>query len=215
MKTIGIVANGPEELIPDLDQYQEKIDIWIGADRGSLTIIMNGIKPDYALGDFDSINKQEEITIEKGSKSFTKFPVEKDQTDIEIAIEKALELNSDIIYFFGVTGGRLDHGLINIQMLYMLLKRKCTGIIIDNSNRIEVFEPGSYQIFSEKEFPNISFVPFSEDVKGLSLSGFYYPLQNYHLFWGSTRCISNKLLLNNGTFSFDEGILLLIKSRDG
>ncbi|ASN05812.1 thiamine diphosphokinase [Virgibacillus necropolis] len=215
MKTIGIVANGPDELIPDLDYYRDIIDIWIGADRGSLIILNNGLQLDYALGDFDSISQQEEITIERGSKSFTKFPAEKNETDIEIAIEKALELNGGRIYFFGVTGGRLDHELINIQLLYTLLERKCSGIIIDKSNCIEIVAPGSYEISSEEKFPNISFVPFSGNVKGLTLQGFYYPLENYHLFLGSTRCISNKLLLNNGTFSFNEGILLLIKSRDG
>lgn len=215
MKSIGIVANGPEELIPDLDHYRDKIDVWIGADRGALIILAKGISPDHALGDFDSINNQEEITIKKGSKSFTKFPVEKDQTDIEIAIDKAMELRADTIYFFGVTGGRLDHELVNIQRLYMLMGRKCSGIIIDKNNRIEMFSPGSYQIFPEKEFPNISFVPFSMHVNSLSLDGFYYPLQSYNLSWGSTRCISNKLILNNGTFSFKEGILLLVKSRDG
>lgn len=215
MKTIGIVANGPEELIPDLKEYQSKIDSWIGADRGALTLLQNNISPDYALGDFDSITNREEMIIKQESKSFSKFPIEKNETDIEIAIEQALELKCDNIYFFGVTGGRLDHGLVNIQMLYRLMKKKCTGIIIDCSNRIRIYEPGSYLVQEEKGFANISFVPFTEHVKALSLYGFYYPLENYNLDWGSTRCISNKLLLNNGTFSFKEGILLLIKSRDG
>lgn len=214
MRTIGIVANGPVELIPNLDQYKANIDLWIGADRGALTILENGISPDYALGDFDSIHGQEEAFIEKGSKSFTKFPVEKNLTDLEIAIEKALELKCDRIYFFGVTGGRLDHEMVNIQMLYMLMKRKCSGIIMDRTNCIEMIAPGSYQILSDKHYPHISFVPFSEHIRGLTLDGFYYPLRNHHLVWGSSRCISNKLLLNNGTFSFDKGILLLIKSCD-
>lgn len=215
MKSIGIVANGPQALIPDLNNYQRRIDEWIGADRGALTLIENGISPDYALGDFDSINEQDERTIKKRSNIFAKFPIEKDLTDIEIAIEKALELGGVTIYFFGATGGRLDHGLINMQMLYKLMEKNCTGIIIDRLNYIQIYQPGTYQIQEEKGFSNISFVPFTEHVLGLSLDGFYYPLQDYNLKWGSTRCISNKLLLNNGTFSFDQGILLLIKSRDG
>lgn len=215
MKSIGIVANGPETLIPELVNYQGEIDCWIGADRGALTLIQSGIRPNYALGDFDSINKQEEMIIEKNSKYFKKYPVEKDQTDIEIAIEKALEIKADTIYLFGVTGGRLDHGLVNIQMLYRLLIKKCTGIIIDCTNQMQIYEPGSYLVKEDKEFSNVSFIPFTKHVVGLTLDGFYYPLQNYNLNWGSTRCISNKLLLNNGTFSFNAGILLLIKSRDG
>ncbi|MFZ3576559.1 thiamine diphosphokinase [Virgibacillus sp. DJP39] len=215
MKTVGIVANGPSELIPDLTGYEDEVDIWIGADRGALTIIKFGIDPDYALGDFDSITIQEEKSIKNRSKHFTRYPVEKDQTDIEIAVEKGMEFGSELIYFFGVTGGRLDHELVNIQLLYRLKKRNYSAIIVDQLNQLEIFTPGTYRIDSNEAFPYISFVPISEHVIGMSLDGFYYPLKDFTLSLGSTRCISNKLLLNNGTFSFSEGILLLIKSRDG
>lgn len=215
MTTIGIVANGPEELIPNLIFFRDEIDVWIGADRGALIIADKDIRLDYAIGDFDSIDQMEENIIKESAMTLKKYPSEKDQTDIELAIEKALELQADKIYLFGVTGGRLDHELINFQMLYMLHNRECNGVIIDKLNHIELFTPGTHQIMNDKDFPNISFVPFSEHVKGINLTGFYYPLYNYNLSWGSSRCISNKLLLNNGTFSFDEGILLLIKSCDG
>ncbi|WP_430786023.1 thiamine diphosphokinase [Virgibacillus flavescens] len=215
MITIGIVANGPKELIPNLFHFRDEIDIWIGADRGALLIADKDIRLDYALGDFDSIDENEENKIKESAVTFKKYPSEKNQTDIELAIEKALELQADTLYLFGVTGGRLDHELINFQMLYMLNNRSCKGIIIDKFNHVELFLPGTHHIVKDEDFPNISLVPFSENVRSISLTGFYYPLKNFDLNWGSSRCISNKLLLNNGTFSFDEGILLLIKSCDG
>ena len=214
MTKIGIVGSGPEQLIPDLHDYKNKIDIWIGADRGAATLLNQQLTIDYAVGDFDSIDDQTLATIQLSAYQLKKFPVEKDETDLEIAIHLALSLKPDHVYLFGVTGGRLDHELINIQLLSTFLNHQVNAKIVDKHNVIELKSPNRYEVQAEKLYPYISFVPLTPTVKGLTLQGFYYPLENKDITWGSTLCISNKLLGNYGTFSFNEGILLLIKSRD-
>lgn len=214
MLKIAIVGNGPAGMHPDFQFYKNRIDIWIGADRGALTLIQNEIPLDYAFGDFDSINKSEKKIIQRHAVVFEEYPREKDETDLEIALNKAFELKSDEIYLFGVTGGRLDHELINIQLLYKINLKGIKGVIADNTNQLQLTKPGEHIIFHDNVYPFISFVPFTEQVKGVTLSGFYYPLTDVTITWGSTLCISNKLLSKKGTFSYEEGILLLIKSRD-
>src|SRR5690625_3594729 len=214
MINIAIMGNGPTELLPDLTKYKNEIDVWIGADRGALVLIDHGIEVGYAVGDFDSINKSENDRIKQVSKEYQRYPAEKDHTDIEIALLKAFELNPSKIYLFGVTGGRLDHGLVNIQLLYSIVKKGIQGIIVDKYNKIELTTPNYYTVEYDDDYPYISFLPFSEHVKNLTLTGFYYPLENKSISWGSTLCISNKLLSNKGTFYYTDGILLLIKSRD-
>lgn len=214
MTTIGIMGNGPTHLLPDLYSYKEEVDIWIGADAGTLTLMNKEIAVDHAVGDFDSISVEERNLIKDNVKCFTEYPIEKDQTDIEIAIQKACSLHPKKIYIFGVTGGRLDHELINIQLLYKLIHKNIRGIIVDRNNMLELTLPNKYQVEKCKEYPYISFIPYSKQVQGLELKGFYYPLKNKNISWGTTLCISNELLSNSGTFSYEEGILLLIKSRD-
>lgn len=214
MTTIAIVGNGPEQLLPDMKKYKNEIDLWIGADRGAWTLIKNGIIPDYAVGDFDSINAVETAEIRKIAKSFITYPAEKDETDLEIALLKAYEFNPRKLYLIGATGGRLDHALANIQTLYAIINRNIQGIILDKYNWLEMTMPGKYHVQYDEMYPYISFIPYTENVKDLTLSGFYYPLENDTVSWGSTRCISNELLSKSGTFSYKEGILLLIKSRD-
>lgn len=214
MKTVAIMGSGPLNHIPNLQLYQNDIDLWIGADRGSLTLIEHSIHVDCAVGDFDSINRDQRKIIEHNASQFESYPAEKDQTDIEIALWKAFELKPDKIYLFGVTGGRLDHALINIQLLYTIVKQGIEGVIIDKWNQLALTMPGSYTVEKNKYFPHISFVPCTHYVKGLSLDGFYYALEKTDISWGATRCISNKLLSNFGTFSYEEGILLLVKSCD-
>ncbi|WP_010530494.1 thiamine diphosphokinase [Lentibacillus jeotgali] len=214
MSHIAIMGNGPQQLIPDLSRYEPFIDAWIGADRGSLTLIENNITPDYAVGDFDSMSDPDKDMVLNQSKVFEQYPSEKDQTDLEIALEQAYALNPEKIYLFGVTGGRLDHELINIQLLYSIMDRNIQGMITDSQNQLELTEPGTHRISYDKNYPNISFVPYTLFVNGLTLEGFYYPLTDETVSWGSTLCISNKLISDFGTFSYNEGILLVIKSRD-
>ncbi|GAB3793758.1 thiamine diphosphokinase [Virgibacillus kimchii] len=213
MLSVGIIGSAPDSL-KDFSLYKEKVDIWIGADRGALTLIDRGIRPDYAVGDFDSINNTEKRRIKEFAAAMEEYPSEKAETDLEIALLKAMELRADRIYLFGVTGGRLDHELSNIQLLYSIITKGIRGMIVNENNFLELTLPGEHQISQDIHYPYISFIPFSHGVEGLTLKGFYYPLKNQDIYWGSTLCISNKLIKKNGTFSFNEGILLLIKSRD-
>ncbi|MEC5422739.1 thiamine diphosphokinase [Virgibacillus sp. C22-A2] len=214
MVSVAIVGNGPEHLHPDLELYRDVIDIWIGADRGTLHLIKNNLPVNYAVGDFDSINEDEKQAIQQSAAYYKEYPSEKDEADLEIALSKAFDLSPKTIYLFGVTGGRLDHELITIQLLYSIINKGIKGIILDQSNYLELTLPGSYLLEHDDDYPAISFIPYTQYVKGITLAGFYYPLVNQTITWGSTLSISNKLLLNNGTFSFEEGILLLVKSRD-
>lgn len=99
---IGIVGNGPENHIPNLRQYEQIIDIWIGADRGALYLAKNGLPIAHALGDFDSVSKQEEQFIEHHTKQFHTYPAEKDETDLQLAVEKAFIYDINQLYFLGL-----------------------------------------------------------------------------------------------------------------
>jgi thiamine pyrophosphokinase len=213
MLTVAIVGNGPIDYIPNLAAYRDEVQVWIGADRGALTILEHNLQLDYALGDFDSVSIGDREKIKNHAMNFETYPIEKDKTDFEIALDQALSLNPTNIYFFGATGGRLDHMLINIQLMGIVSKRDIYVAIIDKQNKMEWTNPGTYTINKDEEYENISFVPLTEEVHGITLKGFYYPLLNQTIKMGSTLSISNQLISNSGTFSYDEGIVLVIKSR--
>ncbi|RKQ37439.1 thiamine diphosphokinase [Oceanobacillus halophilus] len=209
----AIIGNGPYEQLLDLRKLDVDIDIWIGADRGALYLAESNIPIDYAVGDFDSINEVEKNKIKENTKVFEEHPPEKDETDLELAIQKAYESEVSTIYLLGVTGGRLDHELANIQLLYLIRKRGINAILMDSMNQMELTFPGEHRVLKDESYPYISFIPFSEKVEGITLTNFYYPLTDKTISWGSTQCISNKLISNYGTFFYRKGILLVVKSR--
>lgn len=214
MATIAIVGGGPLVSIPSLGSYAPEVDVWIGADEGAMYVINQNLALQMAVGDFDSITKREQQQLHLKAKSVKTYPEEKNETDLELAIMHAIDFRPSLILFFGVTGGRIDHTLINIQLLYKLMKKGIKAQIIDSSNTIELYQPGNYKVRKSIMYPYISFIPLSEIVKGLSLQGFYYSLENKTIEWGSTLCLSNKILLEVGSFSFDDGTLILIQTRD-
>ncbi|PLR77593.1 thiamine diphosphokinase [Bacillus sp. V3-13] len=213
---INILAGGPEALLPDLTEYMEGNVKWIGVDRGVYTLISKGIAPAVAFGDFDSVNEEEMLFIEQHVDELQRFKPEKDETDMELALEWALKQNPQKINLFGATGGRLDHLFANIQLLLKpILKEKNTDVeLIDLQNNVYMKSAGRYEIKKSPDRKYVSFVPVTPSVEGLTLTGFKYPLTNCHIPLGSTLCISNELIDDRGTFSFLEGIIMVISSRD-
>lgn len=213
---IHILAGGPENLLPDLHTYEADNTIWVGVDRGVFHLLKRDINPTIAFGDFDSVSQEELRYIENRVKELKRFKPEKDETDMELALNWALEQNPATIRIFGATGGRLDHLFANVQLLLNPLKAENPADIylIDCHNQVFLKGPGTYTIEKSHAEKYISFVPLTLDVTNLTLEGFKFPLQNRHISIGSTLCISNELISDHGTFSFSEGILIVIRSHD-
>lgn len=213
---INILGGGPEELLPDLSEFQQNGNLWVGVDRGVYTLLSKGITPFMAFGDFDSVTADELKEIEKHVHDLKKFKAEKDETDMELALNWALRQRPEKIRLFGATGGRLDHFLANVQLLLKPVLRniELNIEIIDKKNHISIKSPGSYEMKIRNDRKYVSFIPMSPFVKGLTLEGFKYPLKDHSIPMGSTLCVSNELISDYGTFSFSEGILMVIRSQD-
>ena len=215
-KTIHIVAAGPKELLPHLS-HSEKEDItWLGVDRGVYFILEMGITPDFAVGDFDSVTEKEWEIIEDKAPAIRRVQPEKDETDMELALMWAVKQNPSYIKVFGATGGRLDHLMANAFMLSYYQKQhpNVKMEIVDIQNQLSIYYPGKYELDRDSQKKYISFIPLKSEVAGLNLTGFKYPLVDQRVHFGSSLCISNELIQQSGTFSFEKGILMLIRSTD-
>lgn len=216
MMVINILAGGPDELLPQLTDFSGENTVWVGVDRGVYHLLSRNIVPVMGFGDFDSVSEVELALIESKIGQLNRFKPEKDETDTELALNWAIEQNPAEIRLFGATGGRIDHLLANVQLLIKPLSLgSSTRIsIVDKKNIVYLAGPGTHTIKKIPEKKYISFVPLTLDVTNLTLEGFKFPLENRHISIGSTLCISNELINQYGTFSFSEGILIVIRSHD-
>jgi thiamine pyrophosphokinase len=195
---------------------QNIFDKVIAVDGGLAFLHKLHLKPDAIVGDFDTV--EESVLEEYKKKSYDitwdfRKP-EKDETDTELAIHTSIKLGCDRLVLLGATGGRMDHCMGNIQLLYACLKKDIEAFIVDAKNRIGILKKG--RTFDSKESwgKYISFLPMTEEVKGITLSGFKYPLYKKDITMGSNLCISNELAQEKAEISFESGILLCIESHD-
>lgn len=197
--------------IRDIDEQ----DILIGADSGALFLLQNGMRMDCAVGDFDSVTAHELQRIQNHCGEFLTFdPVLKNWTDMELAVDWAIENGADKIILYGAVGTRFDHSLANVHLLSRAADRHIPCIIEDEYNRISLVTPHKPLHIQKSRFSYVSLVPQTERVTGVTLQGMMYPLQDAELEVGSTLGISNKLVEQTGIVSIHRGRLLVIESMD-
>lgn len=98
-----------------MTDFSAQFDYYVGIDRGSLFLIENGLPLELAIGDFDSVSEEELSNIKERAKKWIQAPVEKDDTDTELALKTVFERFPDAqVTLFAAFGGRLDHMMSNI-----------------------------------------------------------------------------------------------------
>lgn len=194
----------------DINQYSEIIAV----DHGLMAGDHLNLPLDFIVGDFDSVPKEIVDKYQRNNVPIITFPIEKDKTDTELAIDLAIQQRPKSIDIVGATGSRLDHTLANMYLLTNSLNKGIEAYIIDANNKFYL-KKETFTIQKSNQYGDyISFLPFHGDVKGLSLKGFKYPLDNVTLSAGESICISNELIDDTGEIHFTEGTLMVFESKD-
>ena len=191
-------------------------DCIIGIDRGLEFCYRNRIVPQYILGDFDSISP-EVINWYRSRKEIPirEYKPEKDATDTRMGMELAMELGSDRIFLFGATGGRLDHTVANLQLLYHYNKYFSSLTMLDGMNRCFILDSekdGAISIPRE-EGSYLSVFSLSERSHGVTIEGAKYEISDHTLSRDFPLGVSNEFKEKNTVISVNDGILLIVISK--
>ena len=180
---VKIVCAG-EDSFTNIYQHDENEYI-IGCDGGAIVLKNKNVPIDILIGDFDSSNYED---IKDLSPNIKRYKSEKDQSDLELALEYALKMNYDKIEIYNVTGLRQDHFLSSLNLLKKYHQHNI--FIYDQYNKIYVSGSGQY---SKNDFHYISFFAIDNDTI-ISLQGFKYNLENYNLTIDDSLCLSNEII---------------------
>jgi len=205
-----VFCGGVIEDYEKIKPYLFNRDILICADGGAKHLMALSLMPDWLLGDFDSIKRKDLEEFQKQGVKIVTYNTQKDFTDGEIGIDKALELGAREIFIFGATGGRMDHTLGNVFLLEKILDQGAFGTIITGKDemmctRDELILKGSLK-------HTISLLALDQEVEGIFTSGLEYPLKGESLFRGSTRGVSNTFVEREAKITVKNGTLLVVKS---
>lgn len=209
----AILAAGQIQDYEAVRLYLADADTVVCADGGAQHARQLGLKPDLLLGDFDSADPllvqgfaEQEIPVQR-------FPVEKDKTDTQLALETVLAMGADEIVLTGVTGSRLDHTMTNILLL-PALPRDVRVTVVDGKNVLRVLPPGGKMRLLPGGGDFLSLVPLTPVVTGVLAQGVKWPLEGATLRWGESLGVSNVIVTAEARLAIQEGYLLVVQSRD-
>lgn len=208
MTKIALFAGGT------IDSFQMDFDLFIGVDGGSLFLIEQGICPDLAVGDFDSVSEEELALICSQSKEVLQAQPEKDDTDLELAVKVVFARYPQAqVTIFGAFGGRLDHTLANIFLpsnpeivSYMQQIRLCNA-----QNELRYCPQGRHEVKPVAGMNYLAFMP--ADDGRLTIEGAKYPLNESNYFFKKVYA-SNEFIDEPVFLECQSGYVIVIYSKD-
>lgn len=210
---ILIIGGGKEPSKELLKYYVSKCDKIIGVDRGCSYLLKNNIYPDYIVGDFDSINKEDFRKLERKNIKKYQYNCEKDSTDSDIAINLAINMKATEVYMFSMIGSRLDHSFANLGLLSKADKNNIQAYIINDNNKIFITSK-KVTIKKELGYKYVSFLAYCDKVEHFNIKNAKYDLEDYTLNIGDNRTVSNEFINDDIEISFKSGKVLIIFSKD-
>lgn len=183
----------------------------IGVDSGMDRLAAVDIRPDLVIGDFDSCDKTVLDAYVLDGVEVVSFPPEKNMTDTNLAIHMAAERGIKAVTILGAMGSRMDHTIANIMALapYSL---DVDIELLDEHNSMKFLLSGCE--IHKGRYDYLSLLPLTETVTGVTLTGVKYPLKDATLKMLNSLGISNEIVGESATLTFDVGLLLMIRSND-
>ena len=199
------------EIHPEnITEHPKADDLTVAADSGYHNALSLGDRAQILVGDFDSIDKEREIDEKV---EILTVPAEKDFTDTQLAVETAIKRGARDIVIIGGLSGRLDHTLSNLAILRELSEAHIYALITDGKNRVRYIRSTS-TLISRSGYKYLSLIADDEKVKGVSVEGCKYPLDNATLTNRYQYAVSNEITGNCALVSVKKGGLYIVESAE-
>jgi thiamine pyrophosphokinase len=204
---VVIVANGTIDDHARSRAIAAQADLLFCADGGANHVMAWGLIPDAVVGDMDSLDVEALERLTRAGVELERHPPHKDATDLELALERAVDSGATDIIVLGALGGRIDQTLGNIMLLAHPRLANVPVHILGDRERIMLIR-GEVTI-QGRPGDTVSLLPLSAEVTHVTTEGLEYPLRDESLYRNSSRGISNVLSGVEATITMGEGVLLL------
>lgn len=211
MPRIVIFANGrlpnPEAarslLLPD--------DFLLGADGGTRHILALGLTPALVVGDLDSLDSETLKQLRGAGVKIEEYPRDKNETDLELALDHARALDPTAILVVAALGERLDQTIGNLALLTDA-RLSTFDIRLDDGVEQALFCRDRARVRG-RSGDLVSLIPWGGEVQGVSTQGLKWELRDETLFPHKTRGISNELVDETASVQVRSGVLLVVHRR--
>ena len=152
---VALIANGEIRSYDKTKKLLSAFENVIAIDGGLEHCKKMGITPSMIVGDLDSVSEQ---TLKEYSQvALLKYPKEKDESDLELAIKELLGQGIRSMALFGVLGKRVDHLLYTLY----LLARYPANLVIESEEEI-IFCLQKQNHVSSSPGQTVSLIPLNQ-----------------------------------------------------
>jgi thiamine pyrophosphokinase len=200
-----LIFTGGDLPDPGLVDELPSADLVVAADSGYDAALHLGFRVDVLVGDLDSISATpipDHVRVER-------YPVDKDQTDLDLALELALRDDPERVVVVGGSGGRFDH---EIAISGLLCAPRWASILeIDwISSRGHAHVLRRHRVLHGDIGATVSLIPIGGPVTRVTTTGLRWDLTDAVLEAGTTWGVSNVMRRPVADIEIDSGCLLVV-----
>jgi thiamine pyrophosphokinase len=212
LSRIIIFANGH---LPDLEKARAIIhadDTLIAADGGTRHVLALGLRPDLIIGDLDSITEGERLKMESDGVKIAQYSRDKNETDLELAIQHTLDAKPEQIIIVAGLGGRIDQTLANLALISDIQFAQLDVRLDDGVE--EAFFCRDQVRVQGRSGDVVSLIPWQGAVTGVCTENLKWPLHNEMLYPEKSRGISNEMTSDTASIEIKSGLLFIVHRRN-
>jgi len=197
-----ILANGafPKHKIPL--EFLSNAEQIVCCDGAAQNLLNSGFKPDYIIGDLDSVSNE----IKNKYASIIVHFAEQETNDLTKAVNFCLENNRTEITILGATGKREDHTLGNLSLLTDYAEKANVQLLTDDGVFTPLLESSVLESYLGEQISIFSLNPKTI----FTFHNLFYPVNNRKLisWWQGTL---NEAKNDNFTINFNKGKVLVFR----
>jgi thiamine pyrophosphokinase len=171
-----------------------------------------GVRSELLVGDLDSVAPGDLEAFERAGGEVRRHPEDKDATDLDLAIEAAVDAGADRVLVVGGDEGRLDHSLGNVLVLG---SPRYAGIEVDavfGAARLHVIRSRRGLVGAPGEL--VSLFAIGGAARGVRTEGLRWALDGAELEPGSSLGVSNRFQSERAFVEAEAGVVLAVRPGD-
>ena len=205
LKRAIVLAGGELNTTP----FADKSDFVIAADSGYDHAVAIDLHVDLLVGDLDSISAVGLAHAKHAGIEIQQHPMDKDHTDLELALVQALDRGATVIDIHGAEGGRIGH-LLSVALLTAAPMFASAGLTWHtDTGTIRAANADHVVDFAASIGDTVTLLPIG-DSGGITTTGLRWLLDDATLTTGTSMGVSNEAISDHVTVEVQKGSLLVI-----